>query len=376
MQRNIVLLSIPPFIALARLSFYHQSDEASRTEAAQKNDQPQGQQTAPSTLQTQNHASKNSFPKLAAPSATSQADSEIQQAPALSAIEQIRAIKDKTALHEAVLKDHDTFTRYPSDNVRFERAERDPVTMTYQPQERTTLSEDELSSLTAWTDKKYLNQGQSVSIYSRLDEQGQQGLTNKLIGDVFFHERQHMQSLTFSDLDGDGVYSATIPAEATESWPPGIYKGLIISSYKELSESVSFVISPPAIKLTGEYKERINGQGALAFDIEIETMEAARYYVRSSLYSSTNFPIGNAQYSGALGAGRHWIPLRFAGRMFHDAGESGPYEINTVELAIAGVPMLRMPPAPASFYTDSYSLDQFSERTYQEQQELIGTSAP
>lgn len=371
MRRNITLLSIPPIIALALLALNHENKEitqAKHTSATTATLHIDGTTATSSTKRTQPLASSNSPIK--------DTRSQEQHSDQLSGIAQLRAIKNKTALHNAVLKDHENFARYPSNNAPIERKERDPVTMTYQPQERSSLSDDELSSLTAWTDKKYLNQGQSITINARLDEQGQQGLDNALIGTVFLQETRNMQDLEFSDLDNDGVYSATISTETTETWPLGIYKVLIASSYKKLTESVSFVISPPAVKLTGEYKERINDQGALEYQIEIETTERARYYVRASLYSATNSPIGSSQFSDHLSSGKHWVPLSFSGRMIHDAAESGPYEINTVELALAGIPMLRMPPAKANFYSDSYTLDQFSELTYQEQQELIRTSAP
>ncbi|WP_197473998.1 hypothetical protein, partial [Oleiphilus sp. HI0066] len=133
----------------------------------------------------------------------------------ISGIEQIRAIKNKTALHQAVLKDHASFTRYPSSNVRVDRLERDPVTMTYETHQRTTESEDMRTSITAWTDKKYINQGQALTLFSRIDSVELQGLSSKIMAQVYFSEQQNILIENLQARQQDGTYYLTISEEQT-----------------------------------------------------------------------------------------------------------------------------------------------------------------
>lgn len=366
MNRNLVLLIIPPVLALALLAFFNnpeQKDVATPKAAMPEKTETKAEIAIPK---------KAIMPNKAVQAVPTEQDGRSQEAveEPLSGIDQIRAIKNKTALHDAVLKDHEDFSRYPSQNVRFELPERDPVFMMYETQERTTESEDKTASLTAWTDKKYLLQGETVEIYARVDDSGNTGIPNTLVTAVFHNETRQLGTFDLNDPDGDGTYSLELSAEQTKDWPIGIYKALIASNHKKLSESVSFVLSPPAINITGEYREKITPQGDLLFEIEVETKEASRYYIRASLYSESNIPIGSAQFSDNLSRGTHWIPLSYFGLMIRDSNEPGPYFIRTVELAKSGIPMLRMPPAEASMYTQSYALDEFNAQSYQEQQTL------
>lgn len=366
MNRNLVLLIIPPVLALSLLAFFNKPEP----EDAMK---PQTTISEKAEAKADIEVPRNTImpnKALQPDPAEHEISSQVADEAPLSGIDQIRAIKNKTALHNAVLKDHEDFSRYPSENVRFELPERDPVFMMYETQERTSESEDKTASLTAWTDKKYLLQGETVEIYARVDDSGNTGIPNSLVTAVFHNETLQLGTFDLNDPDGDGVYSLELTAEQTNDWPIGIYKALIASSHKKLSESVSFVLSPPVINITGEYRERITPQGDLLFEIEVETKEASRYYIRASLYSESNIPIGSAQFSDNLARGTHWIPLSYFGLMIRDSGEPGPYFIRTVELAKSGIPMLRMPPAETSMYTQSYALDEFNAQSYQEQQTL------
>lgn len=366
MKRNLVLLTVPPIIALAMLAFFHEADN--ETTSIQPQPVKVVETQNPDTLKPQKAITPNMVQVTA--EAPIQQEQYTESDTPLSAIDQIKAIKEKTALHNAILKDHETFTRYPSDNVRFERLERDPVSMVYETHERTTESDDKTAAITAWTDKKYILQGETVQLFARVDDAGKQGIANKVISAVYANEDLMLGTFDLTDSNSDGTYTLTLTSEQTTDWPVGIYKALIASDHKQLSESVSFVISPPVIELTGEYRERITAEGNLLFEIEVKTTEAARYYVRASLYTSANTPVGTAQFADNLSTGRHWIPLSYFGRMIHDSNEPGPYLIQTVELAKAGIPMLRMPPAQANIYTQSYALDELNSKTYQEQQSL------
>ncbi|KZX76456.1 hypothetical protein A3715_13210 [Oleiphilus sp. HI0009] len=371
MQRNIVLLSIPPLIALAMLAYF---DHAQQTpDLDSKPQKAFTEQHTPINQPATSQAAK--VQTLTLKPVTGSQQDQISVTP-ISGIEQIRAIKNKTALHQAVLKDHASFTRYPSSNVRVDRLERDPVTMTYETHQRTTESEDMRTSITAWTDKKYINQGQALTLFSRIDSVELQGLSSKIMAQVYFSEQQSILIENLQARQQDGTYYLTISEEQTSLWPSGIYKAIIVSDIDQLSESVSFVISPPVISLTGEHRDRITDTGSLLVELEVNVEENARYYVRAALYSNTNDPIGSSQFSETLKPGRHWIPLEYFGLMIRDAGEPGPYNIYSVELAQAGVPMLRMPISKTNIYTYGYTLDQFSGQTYREQQEPVDSLKP
>lgn len=366
MKRNLVLLIVPPVIALGLLTFSHEPEQKGAPAQIKPNIISEDKEAVPTQAQIPN------TPSIIRPNEQSQVakDTEQTNTSPLTPIEQIRAIKNKTALHQAVLKDHESFARYPSDNVRFERLERDPVSMAYETNERTTESDDGTASITAWTDKKYLLQGESVQLSARVNDAGSSGVKSKMMSAVYANETLSLGTFELTDQDGNGTYTLTLTSEQTAEWPIGIYKALIASDLKNLSESVSFVISPPVIELTGEYRERITAEGNLLFEIEVKTTEAARYYVRASLYTGANTPIGSAQFADNLSTGRQWIPLTYFGLMIRDNNEPGPYLIQTVELAKAGIPMLRMPPAQTNMFTQSYALDEFNNQTYQEQQSL------
>ena len=366
MNRNLVLLIIPPVLALALFAFFGKPGGEKAVEPQMAS--PETTITKTETVLPKATIMPNAMvqSEAAEPEQGTQTDDE----PPLSGIDQIRAIKNKTALHNAVLKDHEAFSRYPSDNVRFELPERDPVFMMYETHERTSQSDDKTAALTAWTDKKYLLQGETIEIFARVDDGGKAGIPNKLVTAVFANETLQLGMFDLNDANGDGVYSLELGSEQTKDWPIGIYKALIASDHKKLSESVSFVLSPPVISITGEYREKITAQGDLLFEIEVETTEAARYYIRASLYSESNTPIGSAQFSDNLSRGTHWVPLSYFGLMIRDSNEPGPYFIRTIELAKSGIPMLRMPPAEANMYTQSYALDEFNAQSYQEQQAL------
>lgn len=368
MQRNIVLLTIPPIIALVLL-FISSKDEqdiaADQQAKNQSNVHVSDAKTQPQELSLATMIPSSQQAKVEATEATPTSPST-----SLSPIDQLRAIKNKTALHQAVIKEHETFTRYPSQNRRIERIERDPVSMTYETHNRTSESDDKASSITAWADQKYMLRGEQVTISARVDSQSTQGIANKMLTEIIVNERQSLGTFSLVDGNRDGTYNFTASSEMTQNWPIGIYKALIVSDHKNLSESVSFTVSPPVIRLTGEHRDTLTSNGDLQVDIEIETTESARYYIRASLYSSTNDPIGSAEYSEQLPPGKHWIPLTYFGLMVHDAGEPGPYLLKYVELAQSGVPMLRMPQEKTNIYTQSYALDQFNTQTFAEKDKL------
>lgn len=285
----------------------------------------------------------------------------------LSPIDRIRAIQEKTALHESLLKDHDQFTRYPSNNRRFDSLENDPTQKRYLVDERTTLNEDKTLALTAWTSEKFYLMDDTVHIYVTLQDDQQNPINTKFAGHLIYNERDNLESYDFSDTNQDGIYELMIPV-TNEKKPlqAGIYKLLIVNAHNDMMESVAFVISEPQAKLTGNYRDRINAEGHLLIEVELEVLEANRYYLEGSLYSSTNDAIGQSSFAENLEKGTHWLPLTFFGLLIQDAGEPGPYVLKHLSLTRVVMPMQRVPLTTPDYHTDNYTLDQFSNQRYAE----------
>ena len=370
MRNKTILLIVPPLIALLLLWQSKEQAQQQATNPYLTEDQTPlvndpARSTQPSEAEQRN---------LSTPSKKQNApDFELTSADNKhSAIEQIRAIKEKTSLHEALIKEHETFTRYPSQNTRFTRNERDPISMMYETHERTNESQDKRDSITVWSDKKYILTGDDIHFYARVSTPEQQGIQTKFLAQLYFGEEYIVDTFALRDeAHGtiDGIYSHSLTSEQTQALDEGIYKLIIVSQHKDLAEAISFVVSPPLIKSTGEFRDTINN-GELHIEAQVQVQESGRYYVRGTLYDIGNTSIGSAEYAEELGPGLHWVTLKYFGLLLHDHGEHGPYTLKHLELARAGVPMLRMPLNTPNFITEDYLLDQFNQQTFNQQQQL------
>jgi hypothetical protein len=281
-------------------------------------------------------------------------------------IDRIKAIQQKTALHDSLLKDHDSFTRYPEYNQTFSSVEKDPTIQRYEIDERTTENDEGDSSLTIWSDKKYYLHGDQATIYATLQDAHGLKIPTSFMGQIIFNETNSLQQIELLDLDKDGVYEYHIKLDQINSkaLDAGLYKVLIVNNTNELADAVTFTLSEPKLKLTGEYIDSISAQGSLVIRAEVEATEKSRFYFQASLYSSTNDPIGSTQYALELEPGKHWIPLEFDGLMIRDAGEPGPFLLKTISLAKVALPIQRAPLIYPKFYTQDYSVDQFRNTNY------------
>ncbi len=297
----------------------------------------------------------------------SSANRAMQTETVLSPIDRIKAIQEKTALHDSLIQDHDTFTRYPSNNQRIESAEQDPVEKRYGIDERSTQSENGDTNLTIWTDKKFYLRGTEAIIFATLQDANGLTIPTQFLGQLIYNETESLSQFEFSDTDQDGVYEYRLSLgddDDEQILIAGLYKVLIINDTNELTDAATFTLSQPELQLTGNYTDAISAQGNLLIQAEIEVTVKNRFYFQASLYSSSNDPIGSTQHSAELSPGRYWIPLEFDGLMLHDAEESGPYLLKSVSLTKVAIPIQRAPIIYPKFYTKDYSLDQFRNANY------------
>ncbi len=291
------------------------------------------------------------------------------------AIDRIRAIQEKTALHKALLEDHAQHSRYPAFNRAFSEAAHDPVKKRYDIDERTTASEDGQFALTIWSDRKFYLQGDRAQIHARITDAEGSVVRSRLVAQVLYQEQQAVGQLDLQDPDGDGVYSAeyAFPREEGRR-APGLYKVLIVSDQEALADALTFMLSDPKIELTGNYRDQLTSDGDLMLEAEVRISQHSRYYVQASLYTDANTPVGETQYAGELSPGVHWVPLTFYGLMFQDVGEPGPYLLKNLSLSRVTLPVQRAPLIEPGYFTHAYALDQFKSKPYGNSETLAGTN--
>ena len=289
-----------------------------------------------------------------------------------SPIERIQAIQHKNELHQSILSDHEQFSRYAEYNQAFGEADQDPVVKRYEIEERTTQSQEDDTSLTIWTDKKYYLPGDQATIFASLRSAEGQALPADFIGQLIFNEKVNLQTLQFSDQNQDGVYENTLSLSSTaeQALGAGLYKVLIVNNTNKLSDAVTFILSEPEIKLTGDFKDSLTSKGELLIQAEVMVSTKNRFYFQASLYSTNQLPIGATQQALELASGTHWVNLIFDGRMIRDSGESGPFLLKNISLAKVTVPMQRAPLDSAEYFTQDYALNQFNSSNKQQDDKL------
>lgn len=286
----------------------------------------------------------------------------------LSPIERIRAIQDKTPLHQSLLDDHQQFTRYPSYNKAIASSSKDPITSRYEAYERNTLSKDKRYTLTIQADKRFYLNDEVATFYASMKDQHGNSVSTHFAAQVIFEEQRNITQLDFSPVPGTDIQSASLTLDAA-TYAEGIYKVLIVNQANELADAVTFTLSRPHAILTGEYRDQIVG-GKLRILAEVEVAQKNRYYLEASLYSSTEDPIGTTQFSAELNAGTHWVPLDFSGLMILDSGEPAPFVLRSLSLAKVAMPIQRAPLASPHYATAPYDLTEFSREEPLEQDSL------
>ena len=278
-----------------------------------------------------------------------------------SPIDRIRAIQDKTELHQALLDDNENFTRYPEYNKLITKADKDPTSQRYEIDERTTENKEDKTSLTIWTDKKYYLPGDQATIFASLRDVEGKSVSTQFIGQLIYNEKTNLQTINFSDNNQDGVYEYKLPlvTSSEQKIEAGLYKVLIINKTNKLIDAVTFILSKPEIELTGNFEDQVSGNGELLVKAEVAVTARNRFYFQASLYSANKIPIGATQQAVELSPGKHWVTLPFDGAMIRDVGESGPFLLKNLSLAKVTLPLQRAPLIHPEYFTKDYSLDQF-----------------
>lgn len=287
--------------------------------------------------------------------------------PALSPIERIRSIQEKTDFQSALVKEHDTFTRYPGYNKSITDSSKDPVATRYEVYPRETQAEDGKASLTIWSDKKFYLPGETSVVRAQLKDQNGAPVRTDFAGQLIFNERENLGPVEFTQDNSTALAKITLDAETFQA---GIYKVLVVNAENELADGITFTLSKPNISLTGEYRDSLTNERHLIIEVNVNVSQAGRFYAEGSLYSATNDPIGTSQYSGELEEGRHWIPLQYQGLMIRDAQEPGPYLLKNLSLAKVTIPMQLAPLEQTGFYTQKYTLDQFNNQRFSDSDSL------
>ncbi|MFT6905043.1 MAG: hypothetical protein ACJAS1_001697 [Oleiphilaceae bacterium] len=289
-----------------------------------------------------------------------------------SPIDRIRAIQNKSELHQSLIEDNEKFTRYPEYNQVFSASENDPILQRYQIDERTTQNKEDASSLTIWSDKKYYLQGEQATIFASLRNVEGKPIPTQFIGQLIYDEKISLQSIEFTDNNKDGIYQHSIPLNisAEQKLAAGLYKVLIVNKTNKISDAVTFILSKPEIELTGNFKDSLSAKGELLIQTEVAVSGKNRFYFQASLYSANQIPIGSTQVAIELLPGKHWVTLPFAGRMIKDVGESGPFMLKNLSLAKVSLPMQRAPMLQPEYFTKDYALNQFHSNQQTESDKL------
>ncbi len=283
----------------------------------------------------------------------------------LSPIERIKAIQNKTALHEALLDDHKSFTRYPEFNTRFEETEKDPSLERYAIDERTTENPDDRTALTLWTDHKYYLHGDEVTVFAELRDAHGAVVPTQFAGQLIFNERDSLRELSFLDHNSDGIHEASFKLTNTEATAlqAGVYKVLVVNQFNELADAVTFTLSEPNLSLSGEFRDKLV-DGDLVIETQVDVKEKGRFYLQASLYSEVDTPVGNTQTSVELEPGKHWVNLTFNGIMIRDAEEAGTFTLKNISLAKVALPIQRAPLIVEGFTTKAYDMEQFRQAPF------------
>lgn len=278
-----------------------------------------------------------------------------------SPIDRIKAIQNKTELHQALIDDNENFVRYPEYNKLITNAEKDPTAQRYEVDERTTQNSEDEISLTIWTDKKYYLPGDSATIFASLRDIEGKPVSTAFIGQVIYNEKFNLQTINFSDNNQDGIYEVSLPLITSneQKFEAGLYKVLIVNNTSKVTDAVTFILSKPEIELTGNFRDLVTNKGELLVLAEVTVTAPNRFYFQASLYSANKLPIGATQQAIELSSGKHWVTLPFDGAMIRDVGESGPFLLKNLSLAKVTLPMQRAPLIHPEYFTKDYSLDQF-----------------
>ncbi|AWF79881.1 hypothetical protein BTJ40_03075 [Microbulbifer sp. A4B17] len=280
---------------------------------------------------------------------------------------EIQSLPNKTELHESLLSDMARFHRYPPENRAIKTPEQDPITQTFAVDERTTHSE-EGDSLTLWTDEKFYLRGDIIRVFAYQADSDGDRVSAELTALLVYEDQEVVGTLAFSDSDGDLIYEVLMEAGSFngQALEAGIFKVIVDTDIDGLRDAAAFTLSEDTGSYTGSLRDSVTADGNLLIEAEVEISRDGRYYFQGSLYNDDQSPIGTTQNAFELTVGRHWVPLEFYGLLIRDAGQDGPYLVKQLSIARVTVPMARDSAFEPGYYTERYSLDQFTDIPYRE----------
>ena len=102
-----------------------------------------------------------------------------------------------------------------------------------------------------------------------------------------------------------------------------------VADVAEQHEQIRVFVTPadaiPAA-FTGNFRDEVR-DGSLVVEVGVEVYEAGFYRFDANLYGPGGEPVAWAAFKGELSRSDGIVPLRFFGRVLHDLGFGGPYQL-------------------------------------------------
>jgi hypothetical protein len=279
---------------------------------------------------------------------------------------QLRGIASPTDYHRSQMSSLERRNRYPRSNRRFTTPEEDPVLRQRVADVRTRNSEDGKTSLTVWSDSNVVPIGSTLTIYAMHSQRSEAGrgesapLMAGMTGELRREGGEVISTLSFVDPDGDGTFHAQM-SMSEQAIRPGIYKAHV-HSFLDLHEVLAFGVRNAKARITGVYRDRVD-RGDLLVLAEIEVDAPGNFHVHGTLYGGHETAIGDSTSNHELERGRHLVPLRFDGRLLHDAGTDGPYRLAQLSVSSRGSVGPDVSASP-NFETAAYPLATFDSALF------------
>ncbi|MCA2968921.1 MAG: hypothetical protein INH43_10425 [Acidobacteriaceae bacterium] len=174
------------------------------------------------------------------------------------------------------------------------------------------------------------------------------------------------QGIDGDALAGDNSFAGTVHLPAPrDKGTLGLHKVVVeagVGPWAPLIASTYYHYGNPAARLTGRYIDQVV-DGDLDIQAEVDIEEKGRYHLEASLYSEAGNAVAWAENALELPPGRHRIPLRFHGLIFHDKGAKGPFVLKYVSLSNTTT----FPGAKCKIVRDAYVTRPFDRSAFTDQ---------
>ena len=102
-----------------------------------------------------------------------------------------------------------------------------------------------------------------------------------------------------------------------------------VADVAEQQEQIRVFVTPEDLipaAFTGTFRDNVSG-GSLEIEVGVEVYEPGFYRFDANLYGAAGEPVAWAAFKGELSRSDGVVPLRFFGRVLHDLGFAGPYQL-------------------------------------------------